>query len=206
MSHRIPEVFLLTSQQSVLLFYAYQMEYLALGKGGITIAPACSGQGPDNICEFDEFLRHIQVAKRKSRRWGGHTTVGSSLTPDVENAADELEAGTNNVNNGLYSNKFDMAAIFPGSFVGQTAGDYTKLMSLLATAVQNTIKQAKSDGKSAALKPYLDEFNRAADSLGQRRMLERSEGMIKDLDDLVKANGGSPAFVSGLRINPDQEQ
>ncbi|KAI1852621.1 hypothetical protein JX265_003103 [Neoarthrinium moseri] len=159
--------------QIMYLWNAYCIEVETYGHGNTWTAQNCN-QGKANPCDFDEFIKHIEMARNKPG-WTGSTGVGTAKDLDVIQTAENLKTLG-------YSSTIDPAKLSPSSFTKQ---DQPTLGRLLQDSF-DAIQQAKTDilkvsGKSYAnIADFVYNAGESLDVCIDMRRADQADALIKD--------------------------
>ena len=158
--------------QGVLYFLIYRMDVQAFGSGNTAIAADCFGSLPDKSCTFDEFLKYV------SPQWQGSTSVGTSLSPDVEMTARELKSSG-------YQGVTDLIKMF-----GPNAGldpnndrPFAEIVTMLGDDI-DACRQEEGDPKLGTL---LSKARTCIGMVHKARSADQAAALIKGVNNVLEA-------------------
>jgi len=154
------------------------MDVIAFGSGSTLIAANCIGSVPDRSCYFDEFLRYIQRTGPNTPSWGGHTSVGTNLQPDVFDTFKELQTAK-------YSNTFEPSQLFPNDYVRGQSYTFHDVFNRVVNNIQACRKQLNDVG----LETELGKARDAMTSVRDARIMDQAKNLITYINTRLAQSG-----------------
>ncbi|KAK8101913.1 hypothetical protein PG999_012287 [Apiospora kogelbergensis] len=171
------------------LWNAYNIEIETYGHGQTWTAPGCN-KGQPNPCNFDQFIKFIEMTRNRPG-WPGNTGVGNARDLPVLQTAENLKTSG-------YTSNVDPVKLNPHKFTKQ---DQPTLKGLLDESFQ-AIQQARRDIPSKPGKSYddIDKFvKNAGESLEkciEFRKADQADNLIADFKAATAGTGFTPQHLA----------